>query len=129
MRSAEKQEANRVPTIFDYPFKKLVNVGYDEYTDGLLIDTKFDGFPQSGRFGREGYLGSEMGIPNEDSGSYPIQRFLDNYNRFNPKLNFFKESMLGFYPSAPNYENTKSAGIETAIKELKDLFCNSFKRK
>lgn len=25
--------------------------------------------------------------------------------------------------------NTKSAGIETAIKELKDLFCNSFKRK
>lgn len=28
-----------------------------------------------------------------------------------------------------NIPNSKSAGIETAIKELKDLFCNSFKRK
>lgn len=55
----------------------------------------------------------------------PQLKQVDKEQRLN---RLWAKQFAKFPPDQPSI-NRKSAGIETAIKELKDLFCNSFKRK
>lgn len=54
------------------------------------------------------------------------QKPLEPFNHLKGHIGYWYNDQNNF---PPNYENKKSAGIETALKQLKDTFCNSFKRK
>lgn len=84
-----------------------------------IFKPNFDGhepmFPRIEGTGREGYLRSGEWIHNNGG-----RNWIGLIRNPNQRFDYSEQEFA---------QNQKSAGIETAIKELKDLFCNSFKRK
>jgi len=74
------------------------------------FDDHITGVPRDLGTWREGYQGSGI-----------VDAFSEEERYYTGKLDV--------QDSSPPNHDSKSARIKTAIQELKDLFCNSFKRK
>ena len=94
----------------------------------IWVSLQEETFPRSGQYGRDAYRSRVMGLQNKSAEIrtlYSALRLRDNTQAlFPPKLHY-----IHFWNTHISRTIPKSAGIKTAIQELKDLFCNSFKRK
>jgi len=103
------------------------------------FDDHITGVPRDSGTWREGYIGSGEGIPNEVPAEIEVSNCC-KYKMIPPDWEMADKagSLWRAYAcyickkcgnACEPILIPKSASIKTAIQELKDLFCNSFKRK